>query len=82
MTDTPLLGAATRDMSWFVGFCCALFPHVSAISNFPYPRKMSLNDPIKLQAKSKDVSPLWGIYIKYPLPTELGLGGTANGISD
>ena len=27
MTDTPLLGAATRDMSWFVGFCHALFPH-------------------------------------------------------
>ena len=28
MTDTPLLGAATRDMSWFIGFHCALFPCV------------------------------------------------------
>ena len=43
---------------------------------------MFLNDPIKLQAKSKDVSPLWGIYVKYPLPTEQGLGGTTMGISD
>ena len=32
--------------------------------------KMYLNDPIKLKAKSKDVSPLWGIYVEYPLPTE------------
>ena len=28
MTDAPSLGAATRDMSWFVGFCCTLFPRV------------------------------------------------------
>ena len=48
MTDTPSLGAATRDMSWFVEFCHALFPRVRAISNFPSPRKMILNDPIKL----------------------------------
>ena len=43
---------------------------------------MFLNDPIKLWAKNKDVSPLWGIYVEYPLPTERGLGGTAMGISD
>ena len=48
MTDTPSLGAATRDMSWFVGFHHALFPRVQAISNFPYPGKMFLNNPIKL----------------------------------
>ena len=47
MTDTPSLGAATRDMSWFVGFCHSLFPHVQVISNFPYPQKLSLKDPIK-----------------------------------
>ena len=28
MTDTISLGAATRDMSWFVRFCHALFPRV------------------------------------------------------
>ena len=28
MTDTPSLGAATRDMSWFVEFRHALFPRV------------------------------------------------------
>ena len=82
MTDTPSLGAATRDMSWFVGFCHSLFPCVQVISNFPYPGKLSLKDPIKPQAKSKDVSPLRGVYIEYPLPTEWNLGGTATGISD
>ena len=25
MIDTPSLGAATRDMSWFVGFCHSCF---------------------------------------------------------
>ena len=49
MTDTPSLGAATRDMSWFVGFCHALFPRVRTIFDFLYPRKMFLNDLIKLQ---------------------------------
>ena len=43
---------------------------------------MFLNDPIKLLAKSKDVFPLWGIYVKYPLLTEQGLEGTAMCISD
>ena len=47
MTDTPSLGAATRDMSWFVGFHHSLFPHVQAISDFPCPGKLSLKDPIK-----------------------------------
>ena len=28
MTDTPLLGVATSDISWFVGFCHTLFPHI------------------------------------------------------
>ena len=28
MIDTPSLGAATRDMSWFVGFRCSLFTRV------------------------------------------------------
>ena len=28
MTDTPSLGAAMKDMSWFVGFCHSLFPGV------------------------------------------------------
>ena len=82
MTDTPSLGAATRDMSWFMGFYCSLFPHVPVISNFPYPGKLSLKDPIKPLAKSKDVSPLWGVYINYPLPTEQNLGGTVTGIGD
>ena len=45
-------------------------------------RELSLKDPIKPRAKSKDASPLWGVYIKYPLPTEWNLGGTATGISD
>ena len=82
MTDTPSLGAATRDMSWFVGFHHFLFPHVRAISDFPFPGKLSLKDPIKPQAKSKDLSPLWVVYVEYPLPTEQNLGGTATGISD
>ena len=41
-----------------------------------------MNNPIKPQAKSKDVSPLWGFYIKYPLPTKQSLGGTLTGIGD
>ena len=60
MTDTPSLGAATRDMSWFVGFCCALFPHVQATSDLQYPRKMFLNDSIKLRAKRVRTYPLSG----------------------
>ena len=28
MLDTPLQGAALRDMSWFMGFRCSLFPRV------------------------------------------------------
>ena len=28
LADTPSLDAATRDMSWFVGFCHAFFPCV------------------------------------------------------
>ena len=82
MIDTPSLGAATRDMSWLVEFHHSLFPRVQAISNFPYLGKLSLKDPIKPQAKSKDVSPLWGVYVEYPLPIEQNLGGTATGISD
>ena len=64
------------------GICHSLFPHVQVISNFPYPGKLSLKDPIKPQAKSKDVSPLWGVYVEYPLPTEWNLGGTVTGIGD
>ena len=82
MTDTPSLGATTRDMSWFMGFCHSLFSCVRAISDFQYPRKLSLKDPIKPRAKSKDVSPIWGVYIEYPLPTEWNLGGTVTGFSD
>ena len=82
MIDTPSLGAATRDMSWFVVFNHSLFPHVQAISNFPYLGKLSLKDPNKPQAKGKDVSPLWGVYVKYPMPTEWNLGGTVTGIGD
>ena len=82
MIDTPSLRAATRDMSWLVGFCCSLFPQLQVISDFLYPGKLSLKDPIKPQAKSKDVSPHWGVYIKYPLSTVWNLGGTVTGIGD
>ena len=37
MADTSLQGTALRDMSWFVGFQCLLFPRVYPIHDFPYP---------------------------------------------
>ena len=60
----------------------SIVPCFLVLSNFPYPGKLSLKDPIKPQAKSKDVSPLSGVYIEYPLPTEWNLGGTATGTGD
>ena len=81
MVDTSLQGAAFRDMSWFMGFQCSLFPRVGPICDFPYPGQLQLNDPKKVQAKSKDIPPIWGVYVEYPLPTKCNGGGTVTGIS-
>ena len=35
--DTPVTGAATRDLSWLIAVCCSIFPRVHAIKNFLYP---------------------------------------------
>ena len=81
MADTSLQGAALRDMSWFMGFQRSLFPSVQPICDFPYPGLLQLHDPKKVQAKSKDIPPIWGVYVKYPLPTKCNGGGTVTGIS-
>ena len=81
MVDTSLQGAALRDMSWFMGFQCLLFPRVHPICDFPYPGLLQLHNPKKVQAKSKDIPPIWGVYVKYPLPTKHNGGGTVTGIS-
>ena len=61
-----------------------LFPVSLGLSNiqFSISWEVVLKDPIKPQAKSKDVSPLWGVYIENPLPTEWNLGGIVTGIGD
>ena len=67
MTDTPSLGAATRDMSWLVGFHHSLFPRVQVISDFPYPGKLSFKDPIKPWVKSKGCITSLGSLRQVPL---------------
>ena len=78
--DTPEAGAATIELSWLVKIHHALFPRVRAIQDFPYPSRMHLAHHIRLQRMS-DILPLWGAYIKYPLPTEQGTNAMATGIS-
>ena len=46
--DTPVTGAATQDLSWFIEIHCALFPRVCAIKDFPYPNKLHLAHHIRL----------------------------------
>ena len=70
MADTSLQGAALRDMSWFIGLQCSLFLRIRPIRDFPYPGLLQLHDPKKVQAKSKDIHPIWGVYVEYPLPTK------------
>ena len=79
--DTPETGAATRDLSWLIKIHRALFPRVHATQGFPYPSRMHLAHHINLQRMS-DILPLWGVYVKYPLPTELGTCAMAMGISE
>ena len=78
--DTPETGAATQDLSWLIKIRCALFPRVRAIQDFPYPSGMHLAHHINLRRMS-DILQLWGVYVKYPLPTERGTCAMATGIS-
>ena len=66
--ETPVAGAATRDLSWFIKIHRALFPRVCAIQDFPYPNGLHLAHHIRLW-KTSDILPLWGAYVKYLLPT-------------
>ena len=79
--DTSVTGAATRDLSWFIEICHALFPRVHAIQYFPHPNRLHLALHIRLQ-KTSDILPLWGAYVEYPLQTEQGTCGVATSISD
>ena len=81
MADTSLQGAALRDVSWFMGFRHSLFPRVHPIRDFPYPGLLQLHELKKVRAKSKDIPPIWGVYVEYPLPTKRNGGGTVTGIS-
>ena len=81
MADTSLQGTALRDMSSFVGFRCLLFPRVHPTRDFPYPGLLQLHNPKKVRTKSKDILPIWGVYVEYPLPTKHNGGGTVTGIS-
>ena len=78
--DTPKTGAATQDLSWIIEIHCALFPRVCAIQDFPYLSRLHLA-PINLR-RTSDILPLWGAYVKYPLPTEQGTCTKATGISE
>ena len=80
-TDTPEAGAATKHLSWFIKICCALFPRVCAIQDFQYPYRLHLGHQIRLW-KTSDILPIWGAYVKYPLPTEQGTCAMATGISE
>ena len=64
-----------------IKICHALFPRVRAIQDFPYPSRMHLAHHINLQRMS-DILPLWGVYVKYPLPTEWGTCAMATSISE
>ena len=46
--DTPVTGAATRDLSWFIKIRHALFPSVCAIEDFPYLNRLHLAHHIRL----------------------------------
>ena len=54
---------------------------VCAIQHFLYPNRLHLAHHIRLQ-KTSDIFPLWGVYVKYPLPTEWGTCAMATGISE
>ena len=81
MLDTLLHGAILWDMSWFIRFQRSLFPRVWPICDFPYPAWLQVHDPKKFWARSRDMPPIWGVYVKYPLSTKHNKGGTATGIS-
>ena len=78
--DTSETGAALLDLSWFIKICQGLFPRVCAIQDFPYPSRLHLAHHIKLW-RTSDIIPLWGAYVKYPLPTECGTSAMATGRS-
>ena len=69
------------DLSWFIKIHWGLFLRVHAIQDFLYPSQLHLAHHIKLQ-RTSDIVPLWGAYVKYPLPTELGTCAMATGISE
>ena len=79
--DTPITGAATQHLSWFIKIHNALFPRVCAIQDFAYLSRLHLAHHIRLW-KTSDILPLWGACIEYPLPTEWGACGMATSISD
>ena len=79
--DTPETGAATQDLSWFIKICCALFPRVHAIKDFPYPNRLHLAHHTRLQ-KTSDILLRRDAYVEYPLSTEQGTCTMATGISE
>ena len=79
--DTPVAGAATRDLFWFIEIHHAHFPRVCAIKDFRYPNRLHLVHHIKFR-KTSDIFPRWGAYIEYPLPTEWGTCTMATGIGE
>ena len=79
--DTPETGAALQDLSWFIKIHQGLFPRVCATQEFLYPSRLHLAQHISLQ-RTSDIVPLWGAYVKYPLPTECSTCAMATGISE
>ena len=79
--DTPETEAALQDLSWIIKICWGLFPRVQSIQDFPYPSQLHLAHHIKLR-RTSDIVPLWGSYVKYPLPTECSTCAMATGISE
>ena len=50
--DTPITGAATQDLSWFIEIGCAIFPRVCAIKDFPYLGRLHLVHHIKFHTST------------------------------
>ena len=69
--DTLETGAALQDLSWFIKIHWTSHIQVDC----------TLTHHIKLQSTS-DILPLWGAYVKYPLPTEHSTCAMATGISE